>query len=196
MSKSFFEKNKTLIIVSVVVLVILAMIVGMYNNFVTLDQNINGKWSLVENDYQRQADLIPNFVSTVSNQVGVETTFVKDVIGARTAYATAQSQYQKDLAGQQMNSGINAVVNAVAEDYPELLASEGYTALRDELAGSQNRITKSRKDYIDAIQAYNTATKKFPANVFANMFGFVEKEYYEATAELTTPVLGDGVLPQ
>jgi len=195
MPKSFFEKNKMLIIIGAVVLVILLMTVGMYNSFITLDQNVNGKWSLVENDYQRQSDLIPNFISTVSSQVGVETKFVKDVISLRTAYVSAQSQYQKDTAGQQMNSGINAIVNAVAENYPQLLASEGYTALRDELAGSQNRITVARKNYIEAIQAYNTAVKKFPGVVFAGMFGFTGKEYYEAPAGTDTPALGAGQLP-
>ncbi|MBU3896381.1 MAG: LemA family protein [Nanoarchaeota archaeon] len=195
MPKSFFEKNKMLIIVGIVVLVILLMVVGMYNSFVTLDQNIKGKWSLVENDYQRQADLIPNLISTISSQVGVETKFVKDVIALRTVYASAQGQYQKDSAGQQMNGGITVLVNAVAENYPQLLASEGYTALRDELAGSQNRITVARKNYIDALQAYNTAIKRFPGVLFAGMFGFSELEYYEAPAGTETPQLGSGQLP-
>lgn len=183
------------IIVGVVLLVLILYVVTGYNRFVGLDQNVNGAWSEVENQYQRQADLIPNFVSTVSSQVKVETTFVKDVVAARTAFVNAQSQLQKDTAGQQMGNGITALVNAVAESYPTLQASEGYTALRDELAGTQNRITTARGRYITSIQAYNTATKRFPSNILAGMFGFSQKEYYTAPAGTTTPSLGSGVLP-
>ena len=171
---------------------------GSYNRFVGLDQDVNGKWSEVENQYQRQADLIPNIISSVSSQVGVETKFVKDVIAARTAWANAASgsQLQKDTAGQQMSGGINAFVNAVAEGYPTLQASEGYTALRDEMAGTQNRITTARGRYIESIQMYNTATKRFPANIIAGMFGFGEEDYYKAEAgALNTPKLGNGTLP-
>ena len=195
-------KNKNLwIILGIVILFVLifaSWIAGSYNNFVTLDQDINGKWSEVENQYQRQADLIPNMVSTVSSQVGVETDFVKDVIAARTAWTASAgaSQLQKDTLGSQMNSGVQAFVNAVAESYPQLLASEGYTALRDEMAGTQNRITTSRGRYIESIQKYNTATKRFPGNVLAGMFGFTQKDYYQAeSGSLETPTLGTGQLP-
>ena len=184
------------IVVAAVVLILILWIAGAYNNFVTLNQNVNGAWSEVENQYQRQADLIPNFVSTVSSQVGVETKFVKDVVAARTAYMDAQSQLQKDTAGQQMSNGITALVNAVSENYPVLQASEGYTALRDELAGTQNRITTARGRYIDSIQAYNTATMRFPSNIIAGMFGFAQKDYYQAAnGSMNTPVLGNGTLP-
>ena len=186
----------TWIIVAAVVLILLMWFVGAYNRFVTLDQNVNGSWSEVENQYQRQADLIPNLVSSVSSQVNTETKFVKDVIAARTAYLSASSQLAKDTAGQQMSGGIQAFVNAVAESYPQLLASEGYTALRDELTGTQNRITVARGNYITSIQAYNVATKRFPANIIAGTFGFSEKGYYQASeGSLDTPVLGDGGLP-
>jgi len=184
--------------VAVVVVLLVFWVVGAYNNFVVLNQNINGKWSEVENQYQRQADLIPNFVSSISSQVNVETKFVKDVVAARTAWAdtAGASQLARDTAGQQMSSGINAFVNAVAENYPVLQASEGYTALRDELAGTQNRITVARGAYISAIQAYNTGVMRFPSNVIAGMFGFSQKEYYQANpSSMNTPTLGNGTLP-
>ena len=183
------------IIIGIAALLVIYIIFA-YNRFVTLDQNINGKWSEVENQYQRQADLIPNFVSSVSSQVGVETKFVKDVIDARTRWMDATSQYDKDKAGVQMSNGVNAFVNAVAENYPSLLASEGYTALRDEMAGTQNRITVARGNYITAIQSYNTAILRFPAKLVAGMFGFTGKDYYTAEeGALTTPELGTGELP-
>ena len=186
------------IVVGAVVLIFLLWFMGSYNRFVTLDQDINGKWSEVENQYQVQAEKIPNLVSSVSSQVGVETKFVKDVIDARTKWQSSAgtSQLARDTAGQQMNSGINAFVNSVAENYPTLQASEGYTALRDEMVGMQNRIGTARGRYITSIQAYNTAIKRFPGNIIAGMFGFSGKDYYKAEAgSLTTPSLGTGTLP-
>jgi len=167
-----------------------------YNRFVTLDQNINGKWSEVESQYQRQVDLIPNLVSVVSSSVGVETKFVKDVVAARTAYASATSALAKDAAGQQMNNGISAFVSAVAENYPVIQANKQYIALTDEVSGTQNRITTARGEYIKSIQVYNVAILRFPAKIFASMFGFESREYYQAEAgAITTPELGTGVLP-
>jgi LemA protein len=180
-----------------IVVILLLWAVGSYNGFATGEQKINGKWSEVESQYQRQADLIPNFVSSVSSQVSVETKFVKDVIAARSAWNGAGTQLAKDAAGQQMNAGITAFVSAVAENYPQLLASEGYTALRDELAGTQNRITVARGEYINAIQDYNTRVVRFPGNMIAGIFGFEKKDYYKASPEaMNTPSLGAGQLPQ
>lgn len=184
------------IIIAALVLILVFGVIGMYNNFVTLNQNVDGKWSEVESQYQRQADLIPNVVSAVSSAVSVETNFVKDVIDARTRFQSATTQAAKDQAGVQMNNGISALVSAVAEGYPTLQANKQYTALIDELAGTQNRITTARGRYIEAIQVYNTAIMRFPGNVFAGMFGFSQKDYYKADlTAMETPVLGTGVLP-
>ncbi len=184
------------IIVGVVVLLLIGFVVGSYNSFVTLNQNVNSGWSEVENQYQRQADLIPNLVSVVSSSVGVETKFVKDVIAERTSWQSAQTQLEKDTAGQQLNNGITALVSAVSENYPVLQANQQYTALTDELSGTQNRITVARGRYITSIQAYNTAIKVFPGNIIAGMFGFSEKQYYQAAeGAMNTPQLGTGTLP-
>lgn len=187
--------TKVWIGVAVVVLLLIFWIIGGYNNFVVLKQNVDSKWSEVESQYQRQADLIPNLVSVVGSAVKVETNFVKDVTAARTAYASATSQLAKDAAGQQMNNGITALVSAVAENYPVLQANKQYTALMDELSGTQNRITTARGRYIESIQIYNTATKRFPANIIAGMFGFSQVDYYKAASGTTTPSLGNATLP-
>jgi LemA protein len=182
--------------VGIVVLILLLWVWGGYNNFVTLDQNINGKWSEVESQYQRQADLIPNLVSVVSSSVKVETNFVKEVTAARTSWLAASSQSAKDAAGQQMNNGITALVSAVVENYPTLQANKQYIALTDELSGTQNRITVARGEYIKAIQSYNVAIKRFPSNILAGMFGFEGKDYYQAKEGATNnPNLGTGMLP-
>lgn len=186
-------------IVIVLILFLIVMAVGAYNGMVTLDQKVSASWSEVENQYQRQADLIPNLTSIVSSAVSVETNFVKDVIDARTKWLNAKSLSEKDQLGLEMNQSLATFVSAIAttEAYPTLAANKQYVALMDEVAGTQNRITTSRGRFIEAIQAYNTTIKVIPNNFFAGMFGFIEKDYYKADpASLTTPSLGDGVLPQ
>lgn len=188
--------TKVWIGVAIVVVILLFWLVGSYNNFITLDQTVNSKWSEVENNYQTQADKINLLIPVVSSSVSVETKFVKDVVAARTAYLSAGTQLAKDTAGQQMNSGISAMVNAVAENYPQLQASKQYTALMDELTGAQNRITVARGVYIQSIQAFNTGVMRFPGNIIAGMFGFSAKDYYQSKSGTETPSIGNPTLPQ
>ena len=181
-----------------VIVVILLYVVFAYNRLAVLDQGVNGAWSNVENQYQRQADLIPNLGSTVASSVKVETNFVTDVTNARSQWQSAQSTVDKDKAGIAMNSGIAAFMTAVAtsENYPVLQANKQYVALTDELTGTQNRIAENRRAYIAAVQSYNVALVRFPSNVIAGMFGFQSKDYYKADASaMTTPSLGTGQLP-
>lgn len=196
--ENFFSKYKTLLIVSAVILILVIYFIGRYNSFVTLDQNVNGKWSEVENQYQRQADLIPNLISVVSSSVKVETKFITDITESRSKWQTSQNLFDKDVAGTQMNNGITALVNAVAtsENYPVLQANKQYVALTDEISGTQNRITVARGNYIESIQKYNIAIKRFPSNVLANLYGFNSKDYYKAELNsLNTPKIGEGQLP-
>lgn len=191
-------KKGSIILIGVLALIVLLGLYTMisYNRFVGLDQDIEGKWSEVENQYQRQADLIPNLVSVVSSSVSAETKFVKDVIEARSAWQAAQSETSRDAAGVAMANSVATFVNAVAESYPVLQANTQYIALTDELAGTQNRITVARGRYIESVQSYNTATKRFPSRIIAGMFGFEERAYYSAEIDsLTTPQLGTGTLP-
>ncbi len=192
---------KTLILVIIAVVVILGifglMVMGTYNSMVSLDQNVYSKWSEVESQYQRQADLILNLISVVSSSVRVETNFTKTITDARTKWMSASTPLEKDTAGVDMSNGVANFMNliATAENYPVLQANKQYVALTDEISGTQNRITVARGRYIEAIRDYNTAIKTFPGNMFAGMFGFIEKEYYAAEVPLTTPPLGTGVLP-
>jgi LemA protein len=198
MAKPLSKLMIALIVVAVVAIGIVAMVVGLYNNFVKLDQDVLAKWSEVENQYQRQADLIPNLVSTVSSAVSVETRFVTQVTQARSQWQASETPLQKDTAGVQMTNGITALVNAVAtaENYPVLQANTQYVALTDELAGTQNRIATARGRYITSIQSYNTAIRLFPGNLLSGMFGFSAKEYYQAQLDaMETPSLGNGTLP-
>lgn len=179
--------------VAVVALILIMWVVSARNNFVGLNEDVNGKWSEVENQYQTQADKIPNLVSVVKSVVTTETKFVKDVVDARNAYDSATTPLAKDTAGQQMTNVITNL-RAVAEQYPVLQATKNYIQLMDEISGIQNRIATARTRYIESVQKMNTAVKRFPGNVIAGMFGFKTIEYYTAEAGTTTPSLGDGKL--
>ncbi|HLC52993.1 MAG TPA: LemA family protein [Candidatus Nanoarchaeia archaeon] len=186
----------TWITIGVIALLLIVYVISGYNRFVSLNQDINGKWSEVENQYQRQADLIPNLVSVISSAVKVETNYVKDITEARTNWLNAKSDLEKDAAGVQMNNGVTALVSAVSENYPQLKANTQYVALTDELSGTQNRVATARGRYISSIQAYNTAVMRFPSNILASIFGFGTKEYYKAENDsLNNPTLGTGTLP-
>jgi len=178
--------------IGVVFILLILYVIGGYNRFITLDQDVQKQWSEVENQYQRQADLIPNLVSVVSSSVSVETNFVKEVIAARTKWQEAKT----DQAGVVMANGVAALVNAVAENYPTLQANKQYITLTDELSGTQNRITVARGRYIESINGFNIAVKRFPSNILANIFGFEAKDYYKAElSSLETPSLGNASLP-
>jgi LemA protein len=174
------------------------LFIGTYNGLITLDQDTSAKWSEVENQYQRQADLIPNLTSITASAVKTETKFVTDVTEARTKWLNAKTNLEKDQAGIEMNNSLTNFVSAIAtnEAYPTLQANAQFTALMDEVAGTQNRIATARGRYIESVQAFNTSIKQIPNNFFASMLGFTTKEYYQANPEsLTTPALGSGQLP-
>ena len=182
----------------VFVLFVIILFIGAYNGMVTLDQKVNSSWSEVENQYQRQADLIPNLASITASAVKTETNFVIAVTEARTKWLNAKTLNEKDQAGVEMNQSLANFVSAIAtnEAYPVLQANKQYVAIMDEVAGTQNRIATARGRFIEAIQAYNTSIKQIPNNFLAGMFGFTAKEYYSAqSGAMETPVLGEGTLP-
>ena len=194
-SKPFYQTSKgiALIVAAVIILGFVGWVVGAYNNFVTLDQDIKGKWSQVENVYQRQADLIPNFVETAKQYKEFESALLTQLTELRSRWTASASLVERDKTGLDLSGALQSAFSrliAVSENYPDLKSSELYRAVQDELAGSQNRISTERGRYIQAIQGFNTALKKFPANILAGSFGFTEKDYYKAESPLKTPDVG------
>lgn len=187
--KSFWQKHKKAIIGLIIILVIALFFISMFNNFVVLDQDINGKWSEVENQYQRQYDLIPNLVTLVKSYTTYEGELLQNLTDLRTRWSSAKTQLERDTTGQQITFGLEKLI-AVAENYPDLKAQSQYTNLKDELTGAQNRISTARGRYIQSIQGFNTAVRTFPGNVFSGIFGFKERTYYTAQEDaLNTPVV-------
>jgi LemA protein len=152
-----------------------------YNRFVTQEEAIKTQWAQVENQLQRRNDLIPNLVETVKGVAQQE----KDVFGriadSRAKMAGATTPEQRIAAANEQSSAL-ARLMVVVENYPALRSSESFQRLSDSLEGTENRLAVERMRYNERIQEYNTARRRFPANVTAGIFGFKEYPLFNAPA--------------
>lgn len=153
-----------------------------YNRFVGQEETIKQAWAQVENQLQRRNDLIPNLVETVKGYAAHEEGVFKDIAEARSRLLAARSPEETIQAANQQTSALGRLL-AVVESYPQLKANEQFARLSDELSGTENRIATERMRYNEAVQAYNTSRRQFPANLTARMFGFKEYPYFEAPAD-------------
>ncbi|MGF7059178.1 LemA family protein [Brassicibacter mesophilus] len=172
----------TLFIVLAVVLVIVFIFAGSYNSLVQLDEETNAKWAQVENQLKRRADLIPNLVNTVKGFASQEKEVLIGVTEARSRLETAKGPQEYAQANAQLSTALERL-NVVVERYPELKSNENFIRLQDELAGTENRIAVARMDYNESAKVYNNKVRKFPSNIFAGMFGFDKKEYFEISEQ-------------
>ncbi len=171
-------------IVIIVLLFIMFSLAGKYNTLVTANENINGKWSQVENNLQRRADLIPNLVETVKGYAAQEKEVFTAIADARSKLLGANNVAETSQANNELSSALGRLL-AISEAYPTLKSDQNFRALQDELAGTENRIAVARKDYNDAVQSYNTMIKTFPARLMASIFGFAQKDYFQAEESAT-----------
>lgn len=182
--------KKTLIIILAVVAVFAIWAVSTYNSLVSEQQKVEEAWAQVENVYQRRADLIPNLVETVKGYAKHEKETLEGVIQAR-ANATsvkvdantldeASMKKFQDAQGE-LGSALSRLL-VVQERYPDLKANENFKELQAQLEGTENRITVERKNFNEIARSYNTSVKTFPKNIFAGMFGFQAKPYFQAQA--------------
>ncbi|MFA6074630.1 MAG: LemA family protein [Negativicutes bacterium] len=171
--------NKILIVIVVIIALLGFYGVSAYNGLVSLNENVNGKWSQVENQLQRRADLIPNLVNTVKGYAAHEQKVFGDVAAARSKLLGAQGPEAKSQANGELTSALGRLL-MISESYPQLKADANFRQLQDELAGTENRLAVARKDYNDTVQVYNTKIKSFPTSIFASMLGFSGKQYFKA----------------
>jgi len=183
-----------------VVLALLAVAVVMggcqYNGLVSAQEQVKGAWSQVDNQYKRRADLVPNLVATVKGAADFEKSTLEAVTEARASVGRVQlpAELPTDpdklaayLQAQQQLGAALARLFAVAENYPQLKATENFRSLQDQLEGTENRIAVARHDYITASRDFNTRVRSFPANLFASMFGFPPVAHFEAEPAERTP---------
>lgn len=171
--------NKALWIVLAIVAVIAVSVFSGYNNLVGMTENVNSKWSQIENQLQRRADLIPNLVNTVKGYAGHEQQAIQAVADARAKLGNAQGPIAKAEANNELSSALSRLL-IISENYPDLKADKNFRALIDELSGTENRLAVARKDYNESVQAYNTAIRSLPAGIIAGPMGFSPKEYFKA----------------
>jgi LemA protein len=188
--------NKTLLIILGVLVLVILSAVGSYNGLVGSSQSVDKTWADVQNNYQRRADLIPNLVQTVQGAANFEKSTIVQVTEARAsvgrvninqnqapADAAQLAQYQQ--AQGQLGTALSRLL-VVAENYPNLKASENFRDLQVQIEGTENRITVARKNFNDAVQAYNVRIKSLPTVFFAGFLGFQPKPYFQATSGAET----------
>lgn len=169
-----------IVAVLVIISILAASVFGSYNSLVALDEKVNNQWANVESKLQRRYDLIPNLVESVKGAMAQEKEVFTAIADARSKMAGAQTTDEKVEASNQLESAIGRLL-VVVENYPELRSNANVTALMDELAGTENRISTERDRYNEAVSEYNSTIRKFPKNILAGMFGFEQRPYFEAT---------------
>ncbi|MFM7124078.1 MAG: LemA family protein [Actinomycetes bacterium] len=171
--------STTLLIVFVLVLI--ALFVGVtYNSLVRRRNEVDNAWSQIDVQLKRRLDLIPNLVETVKGYAAHEKTALEAVIAARNTGMAASSDPHAQASADNAMTGALRQLFALSEGYPDLKANQGFVSLQEELANTESRIAYARQFYGDAVSSYNTAIQKFPNVVFAGMFGFSEREFFEA----------------
>jgi LemA protein len=171
--------NKSIWVILAVVIVFAVTMVSSYNSLVTMNENVNGKWSQIDNQLQRRSDLIPNLVNTVKGYATHEQQAIQAVADARTKLSGAQGPVAKAEANGELNNALSRLL-VIAENYPNLKADKNFRSLMDELSGTENRLAVARKDYNESVQSYNTAIRSLPASLYSGIFGFGPKEYFKA----------------
>ena len=173
-----------------IILFMFMTFIGIKNNLVTLREEVNEKQGNVQTAMQRRSDLIGNLVETVKGYTKHEESVYKDIADARSKLnggIQSGNIDEMNAANNELNTALSRLL-VVVENYPQLQAGQQYTALMDELAGTENRIKYARDQYNSVVKTYNTKIQQFPASMIASSQGFTQAEYFKADEQaLTVP---------
>lgn len=169
------------IVLGVIALLVIWLI-AMYNGLVTLKNRVDEAWSDIDVQLKRRYDLIPNVIETVKGYATHERELFENVTKARTAAMGAQSVKEHEQAENMLTGALKSLF-AVSENYPDLKANQNFLQLQDELSDTENKIQASRRFYNGNVRDYNTKLQTFPTNMFASMFKFVAREFFEVENE-------------
>ena len=182
MDNNFWARNKTVIIIVGVVVILGFYFVGVYNFFISQNEAITSQWAQVENQLQRRFDLIPNVINTVKGVTKQEKDIIATITEARTHYTGAATLDEKAQAAGQVESSLARLL-VIAENYPQLKSSDSFRDLTVELEGTENRISVERMKYNDLVKNLNASVKRFPSSIVASIFGVKERSYFEVTGD-------------
>ncbi|MEW6748400.1 MAG: LemA family protein [Candidatus Micrarchaeota archaeon] len=172
--------------VGLIFLGLLAYVVMAYNRLVTLRNRVENAWAQIDVQLKRRYDLIPNLMETVKGYMKHERETFESITKYRAQLVTGSVE-EKAKANNMLSQALKSLF-AVAENYPKLEASKNFQMLQEELAGTENKISYIRTAYNDAVLQYDNGIETFPGNVFAGLFGFKPKQYFEAPeAEKAAP---------
>ncbi len=175
------------IILLVIVVLAAVILVGMYNGLVQLRVRCDSAWSDIDVQLKRRHDLIPNLVETVKGYAAHEKGTFEDVAKFRSQAMQATTPEAKAVAENQLTGALKSLF-AVAESYPELKASEEFTQLQGQLSQTEDAIQNSRRYYNAVVRDFDTKIQVFPTNILAGMFGFQQRQFFEAAATDREPV--------
>ncbi|MFA7254655.1 MAG: LemA family protein [Candidatus Omnitrophota bacterium] len=185
----------TLGVIALIALFVALVFGGVYNNLVTKEEGVTSAWAQVENVYQRRLDLVPNLVAAVKGYAAHEKETFQNVVNARAKVGQINvspsvindpGQLAKFQEAQtQMTSALSRLL-VVAEQYPDLKASQNFLALQTQLEGTENRITVERKRFNEAAQDFNAFRRRFPNVIVASVLGFKNKAYFQADQDAKT----------
>lgn len=182
------KSSIVLIIIAGILVIIFFWGKSNYNGLVSSEESVNSQWANVESQYQRRSDLIPNLVATVKGYATHESSTLEGVVAARAKATqitvdptklTAEKLQEFQAAQGQLSSALGKLI-MIKESYPELKANQNFLELQAQLEGTENRITVERGRYNDIAKDYNTNMRTFPVNIFAKLFDFEKKPYFEA----------------
>jgi len=189
LSNKIRKMKKGIIVILALVVLAIAWGISIYNGLVTKQEGVEKAIGNVQTAYQKRADLIPNLVATVKNYAEYEQGTLTAVVEAR-AKATSVTLDPTNLSEETLKaymdaqnelSGALSRLLVTVEQYPDLKANENYLNLQSQLEGCENSIANARREWQEAVRVYNTAVRRFPANVIASMFGFEKSPYFEAS---------------
>ena len=170
-----------LIILGITVLFMIIMggkLIAGYNQVITMEENVKGKWAQVENQLKRRYDLIPNLIETVKGYAKHEKEIFENIAQARTQYFKAQDFKGQIKSANRLESALSRLL-VLQERYPDLKVNQSFLRLQDSLEGTENRIAVERKRYNDAVQILNTYIRTFFGRLYAQLAGAEPAEYYE-----------------
>jgi LemA protein len=175
--------NNSLWIILGIIAIIVFWIIFIYNSFIRRRNQVDEAWSDIEVQLKRRYDLIPNLIEVVKGYMTHERTTLEKVTEARVAAMSAKTIKEQAKSEGLLTEALKTLF-AVAENYPDLKASQNFLQLQDELSDTENKIQAARRFYNANVRDYNTAIQSFPNNLIAQVFGFKPREFFELEEEV------------